>query len=799
MSYSFLRAFICARFESIDSDHHVLKHFTYSIGSGGEPNSASYEEIIEEIAASGSPVVLLVLSSTEVDNLMREATNHPSVGGDSIVWVGVDLWIKRDLEMTKNGMIGLSPYTPSNALTTKFMDLWKTLDPLEYIDSDGDRTALAPYSLQIVDSVFAIAFAFQQTISEETALEGDILKRHVYTVLTSDVEFEGVSGNVLFNSVGDRPDPIYNIVQFNNIHEEAVANWLDVGYLVEDGGSSQVGYSKILWPDGSTGVASSYNEQYVPYCPAGQEPIAVSETPLVFECHFCRVGFYNDAINTDPCASCPEGTDCEDIGIVIPCIKEDYWRHEPPDGELGDFDRYQVYVCDILNSCKGGCVLNATCAGGREPLSPTCGVCLENYYLSAEGKCIECDSSDHQSDNHVIGMVCVAFVLTFVCQLVYFYVARQGFVRKHIKNKPSPVGPPLAKAEIFAGRSRSSYECEEDTIELRQISHSLSDEVEDCGRPENSVSKDDGDLKKDNTIRTFSVEYLKVQFSQLLSDEKKLLSYKKSFRNATMTFKIVLSFVQVMSQSFFVFRLDWPQTVSSFKDVFAGLNPFHANVALYSCSDIAKGLPPYYFTLTIVLIVPLIFVLFLFITCEGMLHYHVVSMKKRENKVFIDDKGMNERESMWNNLRKAAMRLLLWFFLVCYPSISSHVISLFNCRDFGEAGIFIRRDTALSCESLTYQTYLPFAILGTLLYVVGIPLVFFVAVRNRRHEFWMTPGEFLHFNYTDSFKYYECYDLIRKLALISIVQFVAEPNCSSQALYLFGVDLLALLVLVYAR
>jgi hypothetical protein len=139
-----------------------------------------------------------------------------------------------------------------------------------------------------------------------------------------------------------------------------------------------------------------YSEQLRPLCQAGEEPIRVANANLL-TCSPCAVGTFKPHYGYDNCFPCHEGmgmfvkacliddflgvnidflyngTDCNDVGITVPCLLPGYWR--PPD-EAIDSSTYTVYTCDVTANCIGGCMFNESCAPGVDQTSPTCGMLI---------------------------------------------------------------------------------------------------------------------------------------------------------------------------------------------------------------------------------------------------------------------------------------------------------------------------------------------------------------------------------------------------------------------------------------
>lgn len=82
---------------------------------------------------------------------------------------------------------------------------------------------------------------------------------------------------------------------------------------------------------------------------------------------------------------------------------------------------------------------------------------------------------------------------------------------------------------------------------------------------------------------------------------------------------------------------------------------------------------------------------------------------------------------------------------------------------------------------------------------VGIPLLFFLVIKFKNHSWLNSPARLLYLNFEEEWQYFEVYDLLRKLTLTSIMNYVAPPDSSSQCLFLLVVDIIALITLAYSR
>lgn len=131
--------------------------------------------------------------------------------------------------------------------------------------------------------------------------------------------------------------------------------------------------------------------------------------------------------------------------------------------------------------------------------------------------------------------------------------------------------------------------------------------------------------------------------------------------------------------------------------------------------------------------------------------------------------------------------------------VTCRLLAFFNCRDLGTTGSFLRDDYSISCESIEYSRYFYIALFGVALIPIGIPVLFCLVIHNRFHPLLRNPSLLLHDNFAVEWRYYEVYDLIRKLLLTSVVVYISSPDTSSQCLYLLLVDLTALVLLAYSR
>ena len=162
------------------------------------------------------------------------------------------------------------------------------------------------------DAIIALAYTFQYSSSTATnSTVPEYLAIRENDIMRSMVSFDGISGYVSFNSIGDRNDPKMTIFNYHGN-----GKWINVG----DVNSSSVLLTAptIVLPNGVYNsstidtIRHIYGKQSNPVCPAGSEPNKSPDGLLI--CSLCDVGKYKATSGDAACLKCPTGGDCNDIG-----------------------------------------------------------------------------------------------------------------------------------------------------------------------------------------------------------------------------------------------------------------------------------------------------------------------------------------------------------------------------------------------------------------------------------------------------------------------------------------------------
>ena len=536
--------------------------------------------------------------------------------------------------------------------------------------------------------------------------------------------FSGVSGPNDFLSSGDRNGATFEIAMFDN-------KWFAVG-SANDKGPLVIDHSKLKWPDNSSGKATTYSKQVPLYCPPGQEPSKVSSgTDEVYKCTHCLVDYYSADTGSEACRKCPQGTNCDDVGVAIPCVSPGYWRAEPETAEdLGNFELYKVHQCDIDEACEGGCIFNSTCSSGRDGSSVTCGVCSEGFYRDYLGRCMAC--GEYPRDNQAQGTLIGTYVGVFFCIGVLFYFYLRISAHKAIK-------------DLWNGGNGTAWHQQQPYVGIKEFLKDSRDKIRE---------------------------------------------------NLSSTCKIVLTFLQIMGA---FFPLDIHNDRSSSKSFLENfrmynISPFHGHEGFVECSS-ATDTPTYYFILLNAFFSPIVVVV-LFGMISIAVYFYYSQGESREN--------YGKLRNLALEIKVAFVRITLWLYLIFYPAVCSIVLSALNCRNFDVSGIWLRVDNSISCEDEAYSGYQAMAIIGVMLYVIGVPIMFWYTIKacdkhanndgKEASVVWKEATHVLCHHYKDQFIYFEIFQLFRKLMITSISQFVASPSSSSQVIFMLICDLFALIV-----
>jgi TRAP-type C4-dicarboxylate transport system permease small subunit len=264
-------------------------------------------------------------------------------------------------------------------------------------------------------------------------------------------------------------------------------------------------------------------------------------------------------------------------------------------------------------------------------------------------------------------------------------------------------------------------------------------------------------------------------------------------RNAptfTYKMKILLGFLQILTNLAFVVDVPWPTIYSRFINLFSFVNldfvPWQS-VGCVSRFD--------FYTKLIITIVTPIGVLFLLIVgylVPKMITTRTRYMQQREGEnaesgwgglsdanISVWDKSLTKelsRERAANKrTRRKFWKLVLFTAFLIYPGVSSTILSMFMCEKVNDT-IYLKADFSLRCGDKRWISYLPAGIIGILVYPIGIPAFFFYLLRRYRNRLQQPDIQaelgFLYLAYSPASWWFELVDMLHKLTLTSLVAFL---------------------------
>jgi len=255
------------------------------------------------------------------------------------------------------------------------------------------------------------------------------------------------------------------------------------------------------------------------------------------------------------------------------------------------------------------------------------------------------------------------------------------------------------------------------------------------------------------------------------------------FTDFTYKLKILLTFLQVITNLSFGFSLAWPDSFQTFVGYFNFIN-IDQIISLVGSPDCIDGWN-YYNTYIMIASLPILAVALM--ACVWLVPYWLPCCRCCRS-----GSQVRSRLKFW--------KLFLYFLFVIYPGISSAIVRLYICTDI-DGQSYLLTDLRVQCYTSMHNFYSYGSMTLLLLYPIGIPLLFFFQLyinRKTLHDPHRPQEQarlgFLYAGYTNSAWYHELIDTIHKLILTSLVGFVPVTAQIKVAEVVAGLYLIILLV-----
>jgi len=477
----------------------------------------------------------------------------------------------------------------------------------------------------------------------------------------------------------------------------------------------------------------------------------------------CKAGYYNDesGIVGEMCKPCPDGAFCDNPGVSYSNLETDngYWR--------ANTDTLQFYRCDYSHQCLGG--RGSVCMDYRN--GPICATCEANYYSYFGGNCVPCPSSK----GSFVYMVLMAILGLFIFAVLNYILLRSV---SHLMAEEEEFQ--MRKQIIKYGSNNSALLGQQYAAQYDQSKQDMENDD-----PNQSVTQD-GQTTTDQPYFDVvdNVNYIHdhqemetVRLVNGVPQYPDVLSFK---------IKILIGFLQVLSNIGVSLEVPWPKGYKSFISFFSVLNFDIIQAANVEC--VVEPGQVYYKKFVTIMLLPILLVSFiiLFYYIPKVL-WNTFGTRNLPREVIDGDVTSHVDVSAIRKLARRrtfrkAMKMILFILFLLYPLVSSTVLRLYVCKDINGTS-YLRADYNTICYTEQWYSYATVGYAGIALYPVGIPmLTLFLLYRNRKQL--RRPGVraelgFLYDPYDTSKWWFELVDSLHKLTMTSLLSFIADKQLAA--------------------
>ena len=244
---------------------------------------------LREIKCSGARVIVAFLSF-EWSNFLEHADAFGLVGDNYVYYVPSTVVAIPLINNTRSrGAIGYNVFVPEDSpQLSLFEQLWSTVDPEEFPQAGGPFN---PFQLLAYDTILGVAHAMAKLESEGKLDDGHIDGATWFDAINS-LEYEGTTGHITFNEVGDR------IADIEFLYYSPEDGWIRTAQYSDEGYSV---INDVVWHSGSEDVPDLDIREPFRYWSCHSEDDGVDETGKTVTLHT------------------PDGSDIDDIDIDYHC------------------------------------------------------------------------------------------------------------------------------------------------------------------------------------------------------------------------------------------------------------------------------------------------------------------------------------------------------------------------------------------------------------------------------------------------------------------------------------------------
>jgi len=170
--------------------------------------------------------------------------------------------------------------------------------------------------------------------------------------------------------------------------------------------------------------------------------------------------------------------------------------------------------------------------------------------------------------------------------------------------------------------------------------------------------------------------------------------------------KILLTFLQILTNIGLSLQIDYPQAFLTFVNYF---NPANLDFIQFTDADCISTQVDYFFEMFVWLLTPvfLVVVLTLFFVLPHAIQRNITPRDRKRR-----------RREFW--------RLVYFSLFLVYPAVSSSIFGVFICKDVDFNGLqsYLVADFGILCSGERYEEVLKWALAAVFVYPLGIPLFF---------------------------------------------------------------------------
>ena len=139
---------------------------------------------------------------------------------------------------------------------------------------------------------------------------------------------------------------------------------------------------------------------------------------------------------------------------------------------------------------------------------------------------------------------------------------------------------------------------------------------------------------------------------------------------------------------------------------------------------------------------------------------------------------LTERHDAARVLLGDMMALSIFVMFLVFPLVTASIYKTFSCHELPDGSFWLRTDFTVSCDTASYRDWAVYAACMAVLYTLGIPFVFWLALRRGepRISRKLSRGYQL-----PEYRMYELYELFRKLVQASLIAFMFPGQLSQYA------------------